>query len=551
MIMWSKEKGAAHASCADDNPAAPDITYERINGNLELSFPFHTGHLSRVKTIPGRFYDAAFKMWTVPDNQQTWDTLGEWLVDADEAAIKVPKTLFVSDNTSHPDYPYLMKHQAQVVNTVLSGHKKLYLGLPAGTGKSLASFASVDALDAYPLLIVCLAINKVNWQRELKKFAGLESQILESRTPSEITEKIAIINYDILPWWADFLEGHNFKAVIYDESAYIKNPEAKRTKASKQVSSSADALLMLSGTPAPTSPYDLVPALETLDHIDAFGGRSKYVKRYCPPVVTRYGTSHSQYTNLEELHENLKNSCFIAWKKEELVDLPDLLVYDEEVEAKSETVERLLAAMGNSTSHQAAEIAIEEHGDSFDMFSTMRREAGEAKIKSIIAEAEAVAEYEKVIIGVHHREVNDEVAKALGKKFKTVQIIGGMSMDKRQRAIDSFQDGDAQVMVMSIVAGGVAINLQNASHMIIAELPPSYAEQDQFISRSYRSGQKRKVTVKRLVAPETLDAILVGLISKKEGLHVAIESGEEVERVDIKKMFVDYLVKRKKEQLED
>ena len=544
-IFWMPKEKAVHVKCSVNRPK---ITVEEDGNDLNLTFPYDEELLKVVKSIPGRQFDPAFKIWTVPNTQTSRQILesNAEIRDVEAVgAIELNKTLDVSSETTHQDYPFLFKHQAQIVNTALSGKTKLYLGLPAGTGKSLSSMSSMDALEAYPLLIVGLAGIKVNWQREIKKFYGKDSQILESRTPYPITEDIVIINYDILDAWADTLKNHKFKGIIFDESAYIKSIEAKRTKAATKISKGVKNIMMLSGTPTPSSPYDLVPPLRILGELDKYGGQENYVARYCPPVDTAFGVTHSHYQNLPELHANLKKTCFISWKKEDLVDLPALTVYDEMVEGKSSTLSQLVKKMEAPTVLEAYRVLREHKDDETGIFAKMRSESGKGKIRAITEEATAVAESEKVIVGVHHREVNDEVTKALSKKFKTVQIIGGMGTDQRQASIDAFQDGDAQVLVMNIVAGGVGINLQNASHMILGELPISYADQDQVISRIYRSGQKNKVSVKRMVALGTIDDVLVSLISKKQGLHTAVMSGESSDQVNIMEEMASYLVQRK------
>lgn len=548
-IFWLPGEKAVHIGCSDQ--PLPKITIEEDGDWLELSFPYDETLLAIVKSLPVRKYNPDFKTWIAPNNEATRQHLESGGASIAEevsvGAIKLNKTLSVSEIKAHEDYPFLFEHQAQVVNTALGGKTKLYLGMPAGVGKTLSSAASMDALDAYPLLIVGLAGIKVNWQREMKKFFGKDSQILESRTPYEITEDIVIINYDILDAWAPTLRKKKFKGVIFDESVALKSPKAKRTKAAEKVAKGLKNIMFLSGTPVPSSPYDLVPPLRMLGELDKYGGEKEYIARYCPPVQTRYGVSHSNYQNLPELHENLKSTCFISWKKEDLLDLPALNVYDEVVTGESAYLDNLIKSMNAATMVEAYRVLREEKDDEMGQFATMRSEAGDSKIKEIIEETLSVAENEKVIVGVHHRKVNDEVFTAVSKKFKTVQIIGGMGTDKRQEAIDAFQEGDAKVLVMNIVAGGVGINLQNASHMILGELPTTYADQDQVISRIYRSGQDNKVSVKRMVALGTIDEVLVHLINKKKGLHNSIMSGDSTENTDIMQEMAKYLVEKKEQ----
>ena len=79
-------------------------------------------------------------------------------------------------------------------------------------------------------------------------------------------------------------------------------------------------------------------------------------------------------------------------------------------------------------------------------------------------------------------------------------------------------DPHVTVAVCSLTAAGVGVNLQVASNIVLAELSWTDAEQTQAIDRSHRIGQAEPVTAWRIIAAQTIDARIAGLIDGKAGL---------------------------------
>jgi Superfamily II DNA/RNA helicases, SNF2 family len=78
-------------------------------------------------------------------------------------------------------------------------------------------------------------------------------------------------------------------------------------------------------------------------------------------------------------------------------------------------------------------------------------------------------------------------------------------------------DPDVAVAVCSLTAAGVGLNLQVASNIVLAEMSWTDAEQTQAIDRSHRIGQAEPVTAWRIIAAQTIDARIAGLIDSKAG----------------------------------
>jgi SNF2 family DNA or RNA helicase len=216
-------------------------------------------------------------------------------------------------------------------------------------------------------------------------------------------------------------------------------------------------------------------------------------------------------------------------------------------EAERELAARLVArydsAMATRTSGSVEGIDLElvrrvatwerEDSDSStgeNVFSMMRR-IGQAKAGLAADYAAQLARSSgKVVFFAKHLDVMDE-AQALfdkrGLRFTTIR--GDQTRKQREEAIDGFvNDPEVAVIVCSLTAAGVGINLQVASNLVLAELSWTDAEQTQAIDRVHRIGQTMPVTAWRIIAAQTIDTRVAELIDSKAGLSSrALDASDE------------------------
>jgi SNF2 family DNA or RNA helicase len=153
------------------------------------------------------------------------------------------------------------------------------------------------------------------------------------------------------------------------------------------------------------------------------------------------------------------------------------------------------------------------------------------------AKAELAADYAaqlarsagKVVFFAKHLDVMDMAADAFAKRdIRFTSIRGGQTSTERQKAIDSFvNDPEVAVIVCSLRAAGVGINLHAASNVVLAELSWTNAEQTQAIDRVHRIGQTEPVTAWRIIAAQTIDAKIAELIDSKAGLATRAVDGSD------------------------
>jgi superfamily II DNA/RNA helicase len=126
----------------------------------------------------------------------------------------------------------------------------------------------------------------------------------------------------------------------------------------------------------------------------------------------------------------------------------------------------------------------------------------------------------KVVFFAKHIDVMDTAEETFASRgIPSVSIRGDQTKSAREKAIDSFtNDPEVQIIVCSLTAAGVGINLQVASNLILAELSWTDAEQTQAIDRVHRIGQTEPVTAWRVIATQTIDTRVAELIGSKAGL---------------------------------
>jgi SNF2 family DNA or RNA helicase len=135
----------------------------------------------------------------------------------------------------------------------------------------------------------------------------------------------------------------------------------------------------------------------------------------------------------------------------------------------------------------------------------------------------------KVVFFAKHIDVMDSASALLESRgIRYASVRGDQPSAVRQRNIDAFvNDPDVAIVVCSLTAAGVGLNLQVASNVVLAELSWTNAEQTQAIDRVHRIGQTEPVTAWRIIAAQTIDTKIAELIDSKAGLAARALDGSD------------------------
>ncbi|XP_075873771.1 helicase-like transcription factor isoform X2 [Nelusetta ayraudi] len=105
--------------------------------------------------------------------------------------------------------------------------------------------------------------------------------------------------------------------------------------------------------------------------------------------------------------------------------------------------------------------------------------------------------------------------------FSFVRLDGSMSAKRRTQVIQEFQSSAADsptIMLLSLKAGGVGLNLTAASHVFLMDPAWNPASEEQCIDRCHRLGQTRKVVVTKFIVKDSVEERMVEIQRKKQGL---------------------------------
>jgi SNF2 family DNA or RNA helicase len=192
-----------------------------------------------------------------------------------------------------------------------------------------------------------------------------------------------------------------------------------------------------------------------------------------------------------------------------------------------------------------AELEESKAAKSGDNVFTMVRKIGQAKaVLAADYTAQLARSVGKVVFFAKHIDVMDAAEATLAKRgLKTVSIRGDQTAAFRESQVSAFNnDPDVSVVVASLTAAGVGINLQAASNVVLAELSWTSAEQTQAIDRVHRIGQAEPVTAWRVIAAQTIDAKIAELIDSKAGLAARALDGDDSEVVAESSVQLDALI---------
>ena len=460
----------------------------------------------------------------------------------------------------------LMRHQARFVEEVRLGHRTFLLADEPGLGKTAQALLGASVSNSYPLLVVVPNVVKTNWAREVELWTPQRTATVVHGDGNDVDafSDVVIVNYEILDRHVGWLSRFGFKGMVVDEAHFIKNLSSQRSK----------HVLALSRSIRKTTPKALMMALTgtpLINQIDDFRAIWQFLgwideKKPLPELLERLedtGLTPADFGFFAEARRAVIDMGIVRRKKVDVAaDIPARRVADLPVELDDDLgrsireaeaaltarlVERyrrrlsLRKSDGEQTDTDRARlirlVAREELDDSKSAKTgenvfTMVRRIGQAKA-TLAADytAQLARNVGKVVFFAKHIDVMDAAEAHFAKVgLKTVSIRGEQSAKARQLAIDSFaSDPTVSIVVASLTAAGVGLNLQAASNVVLAELSWTSAEQTQAIDRVHRIGQELPVTAWRIIAAQTIDGKIAELIDSKAGLAARALDGSEVD----------------------
>lgn len=504
--------------------------------------------LEQVKTLTGREYKTQY--WICPASRMNYDKLFSFGFEMSFPITDYMQVIEGRKNKKkaidHSLFTGFREYQIEGVQFIEDCQGLGVIGDEMGTGKSAQSLGYLKLHpELRPTLIVCPAILKINWKREINKWLEKERvEILNGEKPGfyDVFASIYIINYDILAkaerekkritrlyGWIDELKKLKLRAVIIDECHRVGEGKSIRAKAVVNIAKGIkECRIGLSGTPIKNRVSEFFTILNLVDPVN-FPNRWAFLQRYCDPKSNGWGITYNGLSNWEELRNLLQSVMIRRKKKDVLKELPEknviiqglqvsdieLKKYKESTVALQEWIEQ------HSVYAEEKKIKIKMKG----YFEILKQHAYIAKRNLVVEWIENFLESgEKLVIGAFHTKAIDDLVE----HFKCDKIDGSVSMEKRQRIIDRFQnDKSVKLLVGQINAMGEGITLTAASNMVIVQFGWSPAEHDQLSDRLHRIGQLNSVNIYYLIAFGTIEETIIHIIQNKSGNVNKVLDGDE------------------------
>lgn len=439
-------------------------------------------------------------------------------------------------------YPYQLQGIARGLQL-----KRFINGDDMGLGKTLESIATINKADAFPCLVICPNVVKINWQREWHKFTDKKAMVLTDSVRDSWPffwqtgmNQVFIVNYESLrkyfvrriakaeKWTLKDVEFHNtiklFKSVIIDESHKVKSTATQQTKFCKGIASGKEYIILLTGTPVVNKPKDLVAQLGIMDRMIDMGGWTGFMLRYC--------SGPNQASNLKELNYKLWQHCFFRREKSKvLTQLPDKVrqIVTCEITNRKEYLDAerdLIDYLKRYKEADDEKIQKSLKGEVMVRIGILKDITARGKLREVIDFVKDFRENgKKIILFCNLHEIVDRLMIAFPS---AVCVTGRQNMQEKQASVDAFQKNPKKdVIICSIKAASAGITLTAASDVAFIELPWTYADCDQAESRAHRIGQKDSVNCYYLLGRRTIDQKLYRIIEEKKHISNAILGAED------------------------
>ncbi len=415
-----------------------------------------------------------------------------------------------------------------------------------GLGKTLQALAVILTRAASGPTLVCAPLSVLNnWVEECHRFAptlkplifgpGDRAAMLAATGPFDLV----ITSYGLLHKESELLSKVEWQTVVLDEAQAIKNMHTKRTRAAMRLK--ARFRLITTGTPIENHLGELWTLFNFLNP-GLLGSYKWFQKRFALPIEKERNRQRRR-----ELNRLIRPFVLRRLKSEVLQELPAKTEITLEVELSPEeaslyTAQRDRALERLESGDEPGHIVVLAEimklrrlcchprlllpesrlpGSKLTLFGEIIEELRSNRHKALVFSQ--FVDHLAII-----REYLDE--KGISYQY----LDGSTPAGRRRERISAFQNGEGELFLISLKAGGSGLNLTAADYVIHMDPWWNPAVEDQASDRAHRIGQTRPVTIYRLVTKGTIEEQIVKLHREKRELASSLLVGTDLAgRLDV------------------
>jgi SNF2 family DNA or RNA helicase len=383
-----------------------------------------------------------------------------------------------------------------------------------GLGKTIEVIATMLGNRHAHTLIVTPKSVMTQWRDEIRRFSDGQFNVLVWDGPNRTTNLEVIRRYDVVvtsysltsPRTNESSPLHKvaWDRVVLDEAHEIRNPNTKSYVAIRSLNTRI--MWIVTGTPIFNSIRDFV-ALCALINI-----RQNRVQAFTREICERYVLRRTKEDVCEHNTRLALPPC--DFENVELdMEEDEKQLYRQVYESGKETIGNIMRS-NNPGTHamiflecllRARQVMVwpQLYLDGIALKDDMDPDVftGKSKKLDTLIELIQAHPYEKSLVFCQFMGEMDEIQRRLNcVSIETYRIDGSVSKDTRQARIESFKETEMGcVFLIQIKAGGVGLNLQEATRVYITSPSWNPGTELQAIARAHRTGQDRKVYVKKLI----------------------------------------------------
>lgn len=402
--------------------------------------------------------------------------------------------------------------------------KKAILADPVGLGKSAQAIRAAQEAGAQRVLIVTKKSLIYNWLEQIGLWVVSEN----------MPERFDVVNYEQVALNLVQYVQNKYDVLIIDEAHMIKNRgtrnnPVKRTKALHTLADKIPYVWLLTGTPILNRPDELWSLLHTTDK-RKYSSYWQFVEKYCELDYHAWTGKRSvvlgvKPTATEALSQEL--ASVLIRRTKATVALPPLT--RETVYVTLESVQQeMYTQMLQEFFLLLDNVGVLHAPTVLAQFTRLRQLTCtpallggpdvSAKTTVVLDFVESYADEHKILVFSEFAKYVDILHKALAP-YGAVKITGDMSARRRDESIQQLNaDPACRVLVGTLGAMGVGLNIQTASVVITTDRSWVPAVMEQAEGRAHRRGQTKPVHVIDLHASGTLDDHIAAVLTKKEGI---------------------------------
>ncbi len=413
-----------------------------------------------------------------------------------------------------------------------------------GLGKTVQTLSILlERARLGPVLVVAPTSVSNNWESEIQKFAptlkphfyreGCRKTLLDNATAFDVI----IASYGLLQQDAeDFIE-KKWATIVLDEAQAIKNINAKRTKTAHKLQ--GDFKLITTGTPIENHLGELWSIFRFLNP-GLLGSQQQFMRHYIGPI---------EKDNDADARNHLKKLIqpFILrrTKTQVLDELPPKTEITVEIPLSEGERSLYEAVRSSALENLAQDKGKQQGGDHLKVLAAITKlrlaschpklVMGDSTLSS--SKLERFGELLEELIENHHKAlVFSQFVKYLAlireyldeRGIKYQYLDGSTPVSQRKARVDAFQNGEGELFLISLKAGGSGLNLTAADYVIHMDPWWNPAVENQASDRAHRIGQTRPVTIYRLVAENTIEQKIVKLHQHKRDLAESLLEGSDM-----------------------